>query len=167
MLPSIFGFLDDSESTTLPSLWETILKLLLIIEKASTYVNIPSHLTQRFLSLLAGGCYGNANKIGPVTLPLIQILRECAPMKCDLDQQMISCLCRGLAVRTVVTSSMEALALSTCLFQAMEFMAKSEPQSPHIVALFQTQVNIQFITLYYNYLRLLWPVCLKLPDFLN
>ena len=142
-MPSIFGFLDDSESVSLPALWETILKLLLVIEKASTYVNIPSHLTQRFLTLLAGGCYGNAHRIGPVALQLIHILRDFAQRKKDFDQEVISCLCQGFTVRTVSTSSMEALALSTCLFQTMEYVAESTQESSHIVNLFQTKVNFK------------------------
>ena len=36
----------------MPSLWETILKLLLTIDKPSSYANFPTHLVPRFLNLL-------------------------------------------------------------------------------------------------------------------
>lgn len=137
--------MDDSESTPLPSLWETVLKLLLTVEKASTFVNLPSYLTQRFLNLLSGGCYGNAYKIGPLLLPLMKVLREQASNNAGgFDQQVVSSICNGFNVRTVTTSSREALALSSSLFQIIEFIAKcttTEGDESRVTTLFKNQVN--------------------------
>ena len=148
------GFVDDSESTAMPSLWETVLKLVVTVEKASSYVNLPVHLTQRYVSLISGGCYGNASKMGRVTLALMRFLRDYAPVKCDFDRKVVAGFCQGFSVRSVRASSLEALTLSTCLFQSLQFMAKEEEAnrsqeesqaSSRVVSLFQTQVIHDFL----------------------
>ncbi|XP_059350076.1 E3 ubiquitin-protein ligase listerin-like isoform X2 [Daphnia carinata] len=143
LLPSIFKFLDDSESTSQPALWETTLKILLTVENASSYVNLSSHATPKFLNLLRNACSGNARKIGPLIVPYVRLLREHKENQSqteEFDRQVIEALFQGLLCRSIFNSSLEASALSESLFQLLDYIAKASGDSPHFKELLQSTV---------------------------
>lgn len=143
ILPSIFSFLEDPESATLLSLWETVLKILVSFENVSDYVNFPLEVTPKFLNLLRSACSGNASKIGPLVVPCIRILRDhrddCT-YKQELDQQVIEALFQGILTRNVSNSSLEASALSIALFQIIDFVIKTTHDCTHVSELFRSTV---------------------------
>ncbi|KAI9559714.1 hypothetical protein GHT06_013719 [Daphnia sinensis] len=143
LLPSIFKFLDDSESTSQPALWETTLKILLTVENASSYVNLSSHATPKFLNLLRNACSGNARKIGPLIVPYVRLLREHKESQNqteEFDWQVIEALFQGLLCRSIFNSSLEASALSESLFQLLDYIAKASVDTPHFKELLQNTV---------------------------
>lgn len=141
LLPSIFKFLDDSESTSQPALWETTLKILLTVENASSYVNLSSHATPKFLNLLRNACSGNARKIGPLIVPYVRLLREHKESQTEeFDRQVIEALFQGLLCRSIFNSSLEASALSESLFQLLDYLAKASVDISHFEELLQNTV---------------------------
>lgn len=141
LFPSVFVFLDDNESISLPSLWETILKLLATVDNASSYANLHSHLAPKFVKLLRSACYGNACKIGPIVVPLVNVLRQSSGQKKeDFDRQLVEALCHGLSSRGVANSPMEASAISAVLFQFLEYIVKEDRDFSNVDRMLETLV---------------------------
>ena len=113
------------------------------VENASSYVNLPSHATPKFLALLRTGCSGNASKIGPLIVPYTRLLRdhqEDCNKKEELDRQVIEAIFMGLSSRSVSNSSSEASALSGALFQILDYIMKVTQENSHIKEILQTTV---------------------------
>jgi hypothetical protein len=135
--------LDDSESTSQLALWETTLKILMTVENASSYVNLPSHATPRFLNLLRSACSGNASKICPLVVPYVRLLRDnkkTSTEKEELDRQVIEALFQGLLCRNIANSSVEASALSSTLFQLLDYIIEVTQDSTHVTELLKNTV---------------------------
>lgn len=135
--------MEDSESASQLALWETILKLLVTVENASNFVNLPTRITPKFLDLLRCACSGNANKIGPLIISFVRLLRdyqENEEKKRELDRQEIEAIFQGLLSRSVSNSSSEASALSKALFQILDYIIKGTQDYTHVSELLQTTV---------------------------
>ena len=133
----MFVFLDDNESTPLPALWEAVLALL---NMDKTVIKIPNQLTPKFVKLLRNGCYGSAHRIGPLVPTLFRIIREDGQNKPVLDRQIIEALCNSFKSRAIANSAMEASALSTMLFQSLDFALQSSQDLSYADELFQALV---------------------------
>jgi hypothetical protein len=135
--------LDDSQSTSQLALWETTLKILMTVENASSYVNLSSHVTPKLLTLLRNACSGNAGKICPLVVPYVRLLRDNekdSSQKEELDRQVIEALFHGLLCRNIANSSLEASALSSSLFQLLDYIIKVTQDTPRVIALLQNTV---------------------------
>ena len=142
ILPCLFGFLDDPDTLTQSSMWETTLKLLLIVENAASHVNLSSGMMPRFLNLLRNGCFGNASTVGPLVLPLTQLLRDnIKPQQKDsLNVQLIASLRQGFSDRMITTSAIEAAAFSSTFAQSLDFSSQNIVEAAGLRKLFESQV---------------------------
>lgn len=133
-------FLDDDESLAIPALWEAVLKLLLVKETVPNYVAFASRLAPKVKKVLETACFGNASKMCSFIVSLAKVLRDCSQEKEKLDRQVVDAFCLGLASRSVANSPMEAAALSTGLFQFVDFIISTTKDAHFVRDIVQNSV---------------------------
>lgn len=147
-MPSVRVLFNDSESASLMILWETTLKVLVTLESATDYMKFTHSVTPKFLNLLREACVGNANKIGPLILPYIRILRTQrinSSQKSEFDQNVVEALFQGLMSRNAAKSLMEASALSIAFFQVLDDIIKTSQDFSDITRILEYTVCMYFL----------------------
>lgn len=121
---AVFGNLDETDSTVLPTVWEASLHVLTTVQDCWRNVSAEKLVLPKLWHILREGGQGNAVTIFPNLLPFLsKIPSSVCSNKQDFYDKCFDSIRHGLSQKSVVQSAAECNAVARCYVECLRYIA--------------------------------------------
>ncbi|CAG9822593.1 unnamed protein product [Phaedon cochleariae] len=141
---SVFGNLEESDPTVLPSVWEAALLTMSTIENWWTFINVDKVFYPKLWKILKQGGQGNAAVIYPSLLPVLShLLPIVNDSSSEFYDKFFENLRLGMRQKTTIASKSESIAVATAYVECFQFIILRKQDKEHFC---KTMIKTHLLT---------------------